>query len=105
MILTYYTCHTQTCHIHHKRGVPEVCHPSTLLVSHDKCAMPGSPMGRLLGLTDGVQTTLHVDPSHMSDRVALDGQSMHNECMYDPNTHEPFFETYASPFGPLTTCF
>ena len=31
IILIYYTCHTQTCHIHHKRGVTEVCHPSTLL--------------------------------------------------------------------------
>ena len=38
IILIYYTCHTQTCQIHHKRGVTEVCHPRTLLeVSWQMC--------------------------------------------------------------------
>ena len=30
---------------------------------------------------DGVQTTLQMEPSNMSDRVAFDGQSMNDEYM------------------------
>ena len=38
IIFTYYSCHTQTCHIHHKREVTEVCHLCTLLeVSWQMC--------------------------------------------------------------------
>ena len=41
---------TRTCHIHHKRGVTEVCHFGHFVLSYGRCAMSGSPLGMLLGL-------------------------------------------------------
>ena len=43
-------------------------------------------------LPDGVQTTLHVEPSLMSDRFALGGRSTCNKHMCDRNVHEPFLK-------------
>ena len=42
---------TRTCHIHHKRGVTEVCHFGHFWLSYGRCAMSGSPLGMLLGLS------------------------------------------------------
>ena len=44
------------------------------------------------GLPDGVQTTLHVEPSLVSDRVTRDGQSMHDEHMCHQNVCKPFLK-------------
>ena len=51
--------------------------------------MPGSPTGRMLGLPDGVQTTLHVEPSLMSDRVVLDRRRTRDKRTRDRNAFEP----------------
>ena len=40
---------TRTCHIHHKRGVTEVCHLGHFWLSYDMCTMSGSPIGLLVG--------------------------------------------------------
>ena len=40
----------RTCHIHHKRGVTEVCHSGHFWGSHGRCAMPGIPMRQQVGL-------------------------------------------------------
>ena len=37
---------TRTCHIHHKRGVTEVCHFGHFWLSYGRSAMSGSPMGQ-----------------------------------------------------------
>ena len=42
---------TRTCYIHHKRGVTEVWHMAHFWVSHGRCTMPASPMGRSGGLS------------------------------------------------------
>ena len=42
---------TRTCHIHHKRGVTEVCHFGHFWLSYGRSAMSGSPMGRSEGST------------------------------------------------------
>ena len=39
----------RTCHIHHKRGVTEVCHLGHFWLSCGRCAMSGSPIGLLVG--------------------------------------------------------
>ena len=41
----------RTCHIHHKRGVTEVCHTAHFWGSHGRCGMPGIPMRQLVGLS------------------------------------------------------
>ena len=40
---------TRTCHIHHKRGVTEVCHFGHFWLSYGRSATSGSPMGRSKG--------------------------------------------------------
>ena len=40
---------TRTCHIHHKRGVTEVCHLGHFWLSYGRCAMSGSLIGLLVG--------------------------------------------------------
>ena len=40
---------TRTCHIHHKRGVTEVCHFGHFWMSYGRSAISGSPMGRSEG--------------------------------------------------------
>ena len=42
---------TRACYIHHKRGITEVWHMVHFWVSHGRCTMPGSPMGRSEGLS------------------------------------------------------
>ena len=42
---------TRTCNIHHKRGVTEVCHFGHFWLSYGRCAMSGSLLGMLLGLS------------------------------------------------------
>ena len=42
---------TRTCHIHHKRGVTEVCHLGHFWLSYGRCVMLGSPTGHLVGLS------------------------------------------------------
>ena len=42
---------TRTCHIHHKRRVTEVWHLGHFWLSYGRCAMSGSPLGMLLGLS------------------------------------------------------
>ena len=42
---------TRTCHIHHRRGVTEVCHFGHFWLSYGRCDMSRSPLGMLLGLS------------------------------------------------------
>ena len=50
--------------------------------------MLGSLTGQLL---DDAQTTLHVDPSPISDRTVLDGRSTRSERTRGRNARKPFW--------------
>ena len=54
---------------------------------------------------DGVQITLHVEPSHMSNRITLDGRRMHGECTCNRNVHEPFLKCAQAHLMPLAPVF
>ena len=47
---------TRTCHIHHNRGVTEVCHLGHFWLSYVRYIMSGSPTGHLVGLSYDGQT-------------------------------------------------
>ena len=80
----------QTIHFKHNNNITWTNNnPGKQFKQDGRCAVDGSPTGRLLGFPDGVQTTLNVEPSLMSDRVVLDRRSTRDKRRHDRNTREP----------------
>ena len=61
---------------------------ATFWRSHGRCALLGSLTGRLL---DDAQTTLHVEPSPISERTVPDGRSMRNKRTRGKMCANPFW--------------
>ena len=57
------------------------------------------------GFRDDSQTTLHVEPSLISDRTVLDGQSMRNEHTRGLNAREPLLAYTQARLAPRAPVF
>ena len=62
-------------------------------------------LGGCSGFPYDAQTTLHVEPSFISDRTGHDGRSMCNECMRSRNMREPLLARTRARLAPRAPVF